>query len=535
MHSLRFRFLLCLSLVAGLSLLSLWGIAHFLIYPNLLEREDAYVEKEIGRALTTLQIDLDDLGGDTRDWASWDYTYGFMQGERPDYPRENFSQEMFEDMDQLMMVFMHMDGTPAWVTGYDRHVNHYTSCATPTGQCQWIAPIFNVLQKHVLTQPPTLETWLLSTPVPAMVATSPIVPTDRGNAPPIGWLAIVRSMDAAWFESVREQSGVGVSIEPVLHPELRFKPPPVIRVSDGQLMAIRWLDATPAGSRLALQATLPRRDFMANVQSFNFAMIWTAGVLLTVLIVILGLLEVIVLAPTRRLARFTRKQRHDNCVSDNLPVSLVARHDEIGSLAREFQRLLTKQKARTESLEQLSQHDHLTGLFNRRHLDGYLAQTLMNAHQSHQPVGLIIIDIDYFKPYNDHYGHIEGDHCLINVARAMQRVITVPGMLARSGGEEFIAVLPEANAENTWHIAEQLRAAVARLEIPHAYSRAAEHISISAGLAIYQPDHPCQPVELIRLADESLYRAKKAGRNRVDAQTQRSGTEVPTEADLDMP
>ncbi len=376
MHSLRFRFLLSLVLVACVALLALWGIAHFLVYPDLLEREDDYVAREMGRVESAWQNDLNRLGGETRDWASWDDAYDFMRGRRPDFAESNFSQEMFEDMAHLMMVFMRPDGTPVWMAGYNRDTDEYSTCHSATERCRWMSPTLAVIQEHV-----------------------------RDQAPALGWLAVVRSMDRDWFESTRDQTGVDVSIDPILHPDLVVKPPPVIRISDDQLLAIRWLDAAPGDNKLSLQATLPRRDFVANTASFDFAMLWTIGVLFAAVVVILGLLELIVLAPTRRLARFTREQRREDSFSDSLPVSLIARRDELGSLAREFQHLLMHQKARTDSLEQLSHRDHLTGLLNRRYLDEYLVQSLTNAHQNHHAVGLIIIDIDYFKTYNDCYGH----------------------------------------------------------------------------------------------------------------------------------
>ncbi|WP_456269553.1 diguanylate cyclase [Kushneria sp. AK178] len=523
MHSLRFRFLLSLVLVACFALLALWGIARYLVYPDLLARENDYVAREMGRVESAWQSDLNRLGAETRDWASWDDAYDFMRGRAPDFAASNFSQEMFEDMAHLMMIFMRPDGTPLWMAGYNRDTDDYTTCDTATGRCRWMSPIFTVIQEHVRHQSPELDKWLLSVPAPAMIATSPIVPTVRGDAAPLGWLAVVRSMDRVWFDAIRDQTGVDISIDPILHPDLIVKPPPIVRISDDRLLAIRWLDAAPGDNKLSLQATLPRQDFMANTASFSFAMLWTIGVLLTVIVVILGLLERIVLAPTRRLARFTREQRREDTPTNTLPVSLIARRDELGSLAREFQHLLMHQKARTDSLEQLSRRDHLTGLLNRRYLDDYLLQSLAAAHRHQHAVGLIIIDIDHFKAYNDHYGHPEGDHCLTRVARILDRVVDDQGIVARAGGEEFIVVLPNVTRKHTWRMAEQLRLAVAGLALQHAPSPVADHVTISVGMAISLPEAPCQPAELMRLADESLYRAKQTGRNRVGTRLSEPG------------
>ncbi len=103
------------------------------------------------------------------------------------------------------------------------------------------------------------------------------------------------------------------------------------------------------------------------------------------------------------------------------------------------------------------------------------------------------------------------------MARILDRVVDDQGIVARAGGEEFIVVLPDVTRKRTWRMAEQLRLAVAGLALQHEPSPVADHVTISAGMAISLPQAPCQPAELMRLADESLYRAKQAGRNQVGA------------------
>lgn len=166
-------------------------------------------------------------------------------------------------------------------------------------------------------------------------------------------------------------------------------------------------------------------------------------------------------------------------------------------------------------LEELTLTDALTGVLNRRGFDSALQSEWGRAAREGKLITLIVIDVDHFKAFNDHYGHIAGDDCLRRVAAALS---DVPGRLgdivARYGGEEFAVILPNTN-DTAGAVAEKCRAAVEGLKIPHEVSDAAKVITVSAGVAILRPDEKCDSTELIRKADQAMYQAKRAGRNRV--------------------
>ncbi len=166
-------------------------------------------------------------------------------------------------------------------------------------------------------------------------------------------------------------------------------------------------------------------------------------------------------------------------------------------------------------LETLSRHDALTGLFNRRHFDEIKNDEFQRATRSGQPLSLLVCDIDFFKAYNDHYGHASGDQCLQAVAQAMLQAVPRGGdALARIGGEEFAVLLPATTQASAWMVAERLRLAVANLHLAHAQSSVAPWDTVSIGLAQLQPgQHTCFE-DLFEAADQALYRAKEAGRNR---------------------
>ena len=206
------------------------------------------------------------------------------------------------------------------------------------------------------------------------------------------------------------------------------------------------------------------------------------------------------------------------------PVSYVVLHAKIHAMQRidEMRRKLLKMSAEltaaNRALERVSRQDSLTELANRRCLDAYLADELARARRSKKELALALCDLDYFKPYNDHYGHQAGDECLRQVAQVLRSVCRRPADLAaRYGGEEFALVLPETNLPGATQVAERMRAAVARLTIRHEHSGAAPHLTMSVGVASLVPGKDIRVERLVAIADQAMYQAKKLGRNRVVA------------------
>jgi len=168
-------------------------------------------------------------------------------------------------------------------------------------------------------------------------------------------------------------------------------------------------------------------------------------------------------------------------------------------------------------LQRLSSMDGLTGLANRRQFDETLEQEWQRAMRTNMPLSLIFVDIDFFKRYNDHYGHQAGDDCLKKVAGALEKTIHRPAdLVSRYGGEEFVMILPDTTDEGALAVAEKVLASVANLKIPHANSAATDHVTLSIGVATAAPREDSQPVDLIETADKMLYRAKERGRNCIE-------------------
>ena len=177
---------------------------------------------------------------------------------------------------------------------------------------------------------------------------------------------------------------------------------------------------------------------------------------------------------------------------------------------------VTERVALARELERLARTDPLTGIGNRRRFDEHLEAEVARAPRSSEPLSLLLCDVDFFKAYNDRYGHQQGDACLAQVARALEGVIQRPADLAaRYGGEEFALVLPQTSAEGARSRAERVRTAVRDLAIPHEASSGRDRVTISVGVATVTG--AWMPSQIVALADRALYEAKAAGRDCVVA------------------
>ncbi|MBF0588161.1 MAG: diguanylate cyclase [Magnetococcales bacterium] len=206
-------------------------------------------------------------------------------------------------------------------------------------------------------------------------------------------------------------------------------------------------------------------------------------------------------------------------------VSTVLRlKEEIDSRrARELELLEVTRKLADANriLTRLTFLDGLTGIANRRYFDEFLKKECRRSARLKKNIALIMIDIDYFKPFNDTYGHQDGDDCLKQVAQVLDETVKRPGdHVARYGGEEFSVILAEdVDQEGALTVAQNLRANIAALGIPHEGSQVADHVTISVGIAMGRPRRGSVPEKIIVAADRALYEAKRGGRDRVHFST----------------
>ncbi|MGB5854681.1 MAG: diguanylate cyclase [Oceanisphaera sp.] len=175
-------------------------------------------------------------------------------------------------------------------------------------------------------------------------------------------------------------------------------------------------------------------------------------------------------------------------------------------------------KLQSDLLRTIAMNDGLTKVANRRKFDEELAISWRAAQREGRVLSLVMLDLDSFKQFNDRYGHQQGDACLVAVANALNQSVRRPhDLVARYGGEEFVCILPDTDSQGAIKLAEVMRTAVKALEIEHLDSAAGGFVSISLGIATQIPNTGASPQSLLAAADEQLYQAKRAGRDRACA------------------
>lgn len=191
-------------------------------------------------------------------------------------------------------------------------------------------------------------------------------------------------------------------------------------------------------------------------------------------------------------------------------------NEELARQVEKFTFQLEYQNQELKKLFLLATTDRITGIANRYRLEDFLEQEWGNAIRNQLDMSVIMIDIDYFKHYNDTYGHVEGDHCLKKVAQTIKSSLKrSKDLVARYGGEEFIVILPDVNLSGAQKVAQNIRSQVNALNIPHLTSKISDRLTISLGVASAIPSINSQAETLIKAADQALYLAKAQGRDRI--------------------
>ena len=197
------------------------------------------------------------------------------------------------------------------------------------------------------------------------------------------------------------------------------------------------------------------------------------------------------------------------------PEALISFMFGISEQKKTEEKLLALQK----ELEALSFKDGLTHIANRRRFNACLEIEWDSARSQRQPLSILLFDIDYFKQYNDLYGHVRGDQCLIDIAQTLNLALDGPrDLVARFGGEEFIVLLPQANAEVARKVAERCQRLVQKQAIAHAQSPHGQHITVSVGVGTVVAGglESTKPSDFIDAVDQQRYAAKRSGRNRIE-------------------
>jgi diguanylate cyclase (GGDEF)-like protein len=288
--------------------------------------------------------------------------------------------------------------------------------------------------------------------------------------------------------------------------------------SDGSQRALNF--SRIAGTQSRLIVSVDEAQVSADIdREIRTAYLQLGFVCLFVLLGALAAAEKLIIRPIETIAamakRFGQGEWAVRAESSRLPTEFVPLARAFNKMAAQLSERERELIANNDRLTVMASIDMLSGLANRRGFQSRLDYEWMRAQQYHGELSLLMIDVDHFKPFNDTYGHPEGDACLARLGEALAGIAAeTMGFAGRYGGEEFCLLLPNADAGRALEIGETVRAAVQDLEIPHSTSNH-QTVTVSVGVACVKPTDQQHPGDLIEAADASLYAAKRQGRNAV--------------------
>lgn len=532
-----------LILLMGILLsISAFYIQHFVVYPAFHDIEADYAKNNIDRVVRRLEAQRETIDSTVHDWASWDDTYSFIQSGNPTYIESNLYPETFLNFGFDVALFINLDGEPVWGRVFDFPPEGGFIDLTDTYLDEVVAATAGFrgridLAKNGDNQSTSAIIWLDETPL--LFAMRPILRSD-GTGPHKGYVIFGQFLDGNLISKLSKQLVQDFSIEPV--PEARGSEDAdsytlnVIdqsKLSASKIYRIEGVPSLRATAILTRDITKLGRD----ITYYGVALLILLCVALAA--ALLMLFRWIVVKPIMSL------KADISGISNAMDYSLrasIRNNDEIGALSREFNFMLgmiesnnaellrlnaeltskhqtvlevqSDLQAANAELKRLSEHDPLTGLSNRLALDKKLEQAWEILCRTGDPLTIMLVDIDFFKLYNDRYGHQAGDQSLRQVAEilasAMQRK---SDMAARYGGEEFLLVLPGTGAEDAMGIAESLRDRIIAANIEHDCSPIEPFLTVSIGISSVVPHSDLTMGDLVRAADRALYTVKGRGRN----------------------
>jgi len=515
-------------------------VQRFVIFPSFLKLEQREAGENLRRIISAVDREIFHLDKLCSDWATWNESYSFIETLSDNYIEDNLIIDSFATNRVNSISYFNNDGSVVWGKAYD--LENESTLPLPFLQNRRLEASHPMIALKAspsgnLSQ---VRTGVIMTAYGPMIFASRSILRSDGTGPSRGVLTMGRLLNAETIASLVEQTRINFIIEYPITTEvvaLKKEKCTAYRESDLTYYAKKqkqhiniWTIYSDARGEAAFSISYlyPREITKKGLTSIRYALAIAIGTALAILMIIVIFLQLVVLQPIKKLTDHASRLDREGDYSIQLAFN---RRDELGRLARvlDFTSVTIAErtdelKSVNKKLEKLSCVDALTGIANRRIFDEHMEKEWLRAARQKTDLSLILMDVDHFKHYNDFYGHQKGDQCLHAIASAIKSQVTRPAdLVARYGGEEFAVILPETDATGAYKVAEKIRRAVYDLQINHQKSETADVVTLSLGVASMTPGAKDERRAFIQEADESLYQAKKAGRNRAILSGMNSG------------
>lgn len=489
------------------------------LLPTFEEMERTYAQQSAKRILRGLEEQMELVSTLSRDWARWDALYDHMQRPDPVFVRSNIGPAAMQESSLHAVLLLDAQG----------HAKGFGARPFSNAEKVNVAELTEVVHPRWLSQGdsaalPECGLTHLSRTLTA-VCWKGIVRSD-GSGPVRGVVVMAREVDAGALAAVAQYAGVGFTMDSPDSHDGEDPPGAHWDFASRQNLAGNTLDVRfqPDALNLAFELLDVQGRPLSDVHIHmdrklmkeSTGVLTSVGLQLAGLALICGL--VLLYTVHRWLVRPIANMRHRvetlSATRQWQQALPYERPDEVGALTIGINSLLAVLSHQVKALETLSTTDALTGMPNRRAFDERLDQELVRLGRRTQPLSLLLVDVDHFKNYNDHYGHPAGDVVLRDVGGLLSEICREQDLPARLGGEEFALLLPDTDVAGAEALADKVRAALEARNWPHVTSPTCSHLTVSIGIATWSARLAGGASRLIAEADKALYAAKHGGRNR---------------------
>lgn len=509
---------LVFSVMGGLGLV----LMHKSLLPTFEDMERDVAQQKAWRVVSSLEHKMSAIAALNADWAIWDDMYKHMQRRDPVLERSSFTPESI-DLSKFDAILL-LDQKNEIVNFGSR-----TFSSGAQAQANNLSTILIARTARTPVQPGLTECGVarVAAALSALCWTG-VLPSD-GVGAMLGTLVMVIELEAAAQKEMTQYAAATFTLE---HLDANYTPPPLDLT--WQLPALQYLSNTELTVKFSkdaiamqyllhdvnelpltwVQIHMDRELIMHGRKVIMNVLVQLAAVALVTGLVLLFTVQWWLVRPISRLRHNVAKIGETKHWHTQLAVD---RPDEIGALTQGINSLLAVLQKQVHTLEELSSTDALTGIANRRRFDLRLEIELSRLKRGKGPLSLLLMDADHFKHYNDRYGHPQGDEFLRQFGALLGASCRQQDLPARVGGEEFALILPDTDGEGAMAMAEKIMATLAALAFKHDASPTASVVTVSIGVTTWHMVEKRGAAALYAQADQALYTAKQAGRNRACA------------------